>query len=193
MAIDVGKEGKIPERVTIEYDTLYLTEYSVYKTEDLALSAKKLDGLNLLLTHLAFAALKAGVREGAYRFSAKDVKFFALFSTLTPGKGKGASVVFYDFKSYPVTAAGDNRLKGLFEFRVEKTAMPVCRFDKLYRTFSSEVNLPLLDETQRNIVFTEGKNLLVQGIAGSGKTNLCIDKILFAAASGYQGKTVYST
>ena len=193
MATEVGKEGKIPERVQIEYDSLYLTEYSVYKTEALALSLKKLVGVNLLLTHLAFAALKAGIRDGAYRFFAKDVVFFALFSSVTPGKGKGASVVFYDFRSYPVTAAGDTRLKGLTEFRVEKTLPPVCHFDKLYRTFSAEVNLPLLDETQRSIVFTEGKNLLVQGIAGSGKTNLCIDKILFAAASGYQGRTLYST
>ena len=33
----------------------------------------------------------------------------------------------------------------------------------------------------------------MQGVAGSGKTNLCIDKIVFAAARGYVGKVLYST
>ena len=186
-------EERIPERVVLDYDSIYLTEYSVYKTEALALSTRKLAGVNLLLTHLAFAALKAGIREGAYGFSAKDVKFFALFSSSPEAGRGGASVVFYDFKSYPVTTAGDMRLKGVVDFRVERAVAPTNPFTKLYRTFSAEVNLPLLDDVQRKIVFTEGKNLLVQGIAGSGKTNLCIDKILFAAASGYAGRTLYST
>ena len=184
--------GKIPERVTVHYDELYLTEYSVFKTETLALATVKLSGVNTLLTHLAFALLKAGVREGAYRLTAEDVTFFALFSPETPHRG-GASVIFYDFRSYPVTTGGDPRLKGLSEFRLEKTIAPDSRFGKLYRTFGEETALPLLDEAQSAIVRTEGKNLLVQGIAGSGKTNLCIDKILFAAASGYGGRTLYST
>ena len=184
---------KVPERISIDIGALYLTEYSVFKTESFSLSTAKLAGVNLLLTHLAYAALQAGMREGAYCFFAEDVKLFALFSHNTPGRERGASVIFYDFRSYPVTSAGDGRLKGLTEFRVEPALAPEPHFGKLYRTFSSEVNLPLLDEEQRKIVFTEGKNLLVQGIAGSGKTNLCIDKILFAASAGYQGKTLYST
>ena len=186
-------ESKLPERIVIRYDDFYLTEYSVFKTEFLTLATDKLSGVNLLLTHLAFAALAAGIREGAYAFSAGDVKFFASFSSSATPRTGGASVVFYDFKSYPVTAGGDSRLKGLSEFRVERALAPDLSFAKVYRTFSAEVNLPLLDEMQKRIVYTEGKNLLVQGIAGSGKTNLCIDKILFAAASGYGGKTLYST
>lgn len=192
MAAESGKTSKV-ERITVDYDTLFLTEYSVYKTEAFSLATAKLSGVNLLLTHLAFSALSAGIREGAYCFSAEDTRLFALFTDLMPGRREGASVVFYEFRSYPVTTAGDGRLKGLSEFRVEKTLSPDGVFGKLYRTFSAEMNLPLLDDVQKGIVFTEGKNLLVQGIAGSGKTNLCIDKILFAAASGYQGKTLYST
>ena len=184
---------KLPERVVVRYDDLYLTEYSVFKTESLSLATEKLTGVNLLLTHLAFAALSAGIREGAYCFSAEDVKFFACFSSLTGARTGGASVIFYDFRSYPVTTGGDGRLKGLTEFRVERAIEPDIAFHKLYRTFSAEVNLPLLDETQRRIVFTQGKNMLVQGIAGSGKTNLCIDKILFAASMNYGGRTLYST
>ena len=188
-----GREGRTTERVKVDFDSLYLTEYSVYKTESFALSTRKLAGVNALLTHLAFSALKAGIREGAYSFSAEDVKFFALFSPVTPMRKEGASVIFYEFRSYPVTTSGDGRLRGLSEFRVEKALSPEPCFGKLYRTFSAEINLPLLDEKQKEILGIEGKNLLVQGIAGSGKTNLCIDKILFAASSGYQGKTLYST
>ena len=183
----------MPEKVVVRYDDFYLTEYSVFKTESLSLATEKLTGVNLLLTHLAFAALSAGIREGAYVFSAEDVKFFACFSLSGKGRTGGASVIYYDFRSYPVTATGDRRLKGLSEFRVERAPHPDLAFTKLYRTFSAETNLPLLDEIQREIVYIEGKNLLVQGIAGSGKTNLCIDKILFAASSGYLGRTLYST
>ena len=183
--------GRLPDRLVVDYGSLYLTEYSVCMTESVALSTAKLAGVNPLLTHLAFAALKEGIREGAYRFSAENVTFFALFSPNDPVRG--ASVVFYDFRSYPVTTAGDPRLKGLAEFRTERAPVPMVRFDKLYGTFGAETAHPILDEKQRAIVRIEGKNLLVQGIAGSGKTNLCIDKILFAAASGYGGRTLYST
>jgi len=178
----------------VDLDESYLTEYSVCKTEEFSLATDKLAGVNLLITHLAFAALRCGIREGAFSFSAGEVRFFAeFFSADAPLKKLGAAVIFYGYRSYLATEAGDARLKGLTEFRVEKAVSPALSYGKLYRTFSAEVNLPLLNEEQRRIVETEGKNLLVQGIAGSGKTNLCIDKILFAAASGYMGKTLYST
>ena len=62
MIIESGKQGKTAERITVDYDTLFLTEYSVYKTESLSLATAKLAGVNLLLTHLAFSALAAGLR-----------------------------------------------------------------------------------------------------------------------------------
>ena len=55
-------------------------------------------------------------------------------------------------------------------------------FSKLYLISNvSGVNLPRLDTTQKEIVETIDKNILVQGVAGSGKTNICIDKIIFTA------------
>ncbi|MCL2798371.1 MAG: AAA family ATPase [Firmicutes bacterium] len=67
-------------------------------------------------------------------------------------------------------------------------------FLKLYRLSGSDyVNFPLLDETQARIVTTEDQNMLVQGVAGSGKTNLCIDKIVYSAARSYAGRTLYCT
>lgn len=67
-------------------------------------------------------------------------------------------------------------------------------FKKLYRLSNSDyVNFPLLNDEQRKIVYLEDQNVLVQGVAGSGKTNVCIDKIVFAACRSYMGRILYST
>ena len=181
---------ELPEKIVVDYDELYLTEYSVYKTESFSLATAKLVNVNVLLTHLAFSALKAGVRQGRFSFCAQKVR---LYADIDPARKEGAAVIFYDFKSYPVTGDGDARLRGIVEWALERAPMTPYADNKLYRTFSDGVNLPLLNEEQQRIVRSEGKNLLVQGIAGSGKTNVCIDKILFAAVSSYRGRTLYST
>lgn len=67
-------------------------------------------------------------------------------------------------------------------------------FNKLYGlSLVSGVNLPRLTAEQRAIVQSVDKNILVQGVAGSGKTNICIDKIIFTASRNYSGKTLYTT
>ena len=67
-------------------------------------------------------------------------------------------------------------------------------FNKLYAlSMVSGVNLPKLSAEQREIVETVDKNVLVQGVAGSGKTNICIDKIIYTACKNYTGKTLYTT
>lgn len=67
-------------------------------------------------------------------------------------------------------------------------------FKKLFVLFNSDqVNFPLLNRNQLEIVESEKNNVLVQGVAGSGKTNICIDKIIYTACKGYFGKTLYTT
>lgn len=67
-------------------------------------------------------------------------------------------------------------------------------FLKLYLISNvSNINLPKLSKTQQQIVETVDKNVLVQGVAGSGKTNICIDKIIFTACKNYTGKVLYTT
>ena len=185
-----GEKRTFTDKIVVDYDEMYLTEYSVYKTEEFSLATNKLVNVNLVLTHLAFSALKAGIREGRFLFRSGDV---ALAADFLPERKEGAAVIFYDFLSYPVVGEGDGRLRGRTEWHAERTQGGAYPANKLYRTFSSEVNLPLLNEEQRAIVYTDDRNMLVQGIAGSGKTNVCIDKILFAAASSYKGRTLYST
>ncbi|MBQ7352176.1 MAG: UvrD-helicase domain-containing protein [Clostridia bacterium] len=65
---------------------------------------------------------------------------------------------------------------------------------KLYLVSNiSNVNLPRLNKEQKDIVEIVDKNVLVQGVAGSGKTNICIDKIIFTACKNFSGRTLYST
>lgn len=67
-------------------------------------------------------------------------------------------------------------------------------FDKLYCIFDSDfMNFPLLNVQQQQIISTENKNVIVQGVAGSGKTNICVAKIIFSACKEYRGKILYTT
>lgn len=67
-------------------------------------------------------------------------------------------------------------------------------FAKLYNISNkSGINLPKLSAQQKEIVETVDKNILVQGVAGSGKTNICIDKIIFTACRNYSGSLLYTT
>lgn len=78
--------------------------------------------------------------------------------------------------------------------RKEKQFVKSQDFNRLYQISSvSNVNLPKLSTEQKEIVETVDKNVLVQGVAGSGKTNICIDKIIFTACKNYSGKVLYST
>ena len=85
--------------------------------------------------------------------------------------------VSFDFDFLPETVLGNNK-----------------EFFKLYRVLEAGgFSFPLLSEAQKDIVKIEDRNVLVQGAAGSGKTNVCIDKILFVAGRGYLGKIMYTT
>ena len=67
-------------------------------------------------------------------------------------------------------------------------------FKKLYFISDSEfINIPMLNEKQQGLVEIENKNVLVQGVAGSGKTNVCLSKIIWTACRNYTGKILYTT
>ena len=67
-------------------------------------------------------------------------------------------------------------------------------FKKLYLVMDSEfINIPMLNVKQQSFVEVENKNLLIQGVAGSGKTNVCLSKIIWTACKNYTGRILYST
>jgi hypothetical protein len=74
----------------------------------------------------------------------------------------------------------------------------VLRFkkgDEFLVTCNGVSNLCLLEDYSSDTAFAkiENKNLLVQGVAGSGKTNVCLSKIIFVACKNYTGKILYTT
>lgn len=65
---------------------------------------------------------------------------------------------------------------------------------KLYTLSESEfVNFPMLSSEQKKLVEIDNQNVLVQGVAGSGKTNVCMSKILWTACRNWTGKILYTT
>lgn len=110
-------------------------------------------------------------------------------------------IIFFGYED-----RGDKKLKNdssfipllessTISFTVKETGAPLAKeFNKIYSIFNSDtVNFPLLSPDQLRIIETEDKNVLVQGVAGSGKTNVCIDKIIHSACREYAGRVLYTT
>ena len=90
--------GESKERTLLRLGKWYLTEYSVFKTEEFSLATKRLSSVNETLTLLAFAALKQGFREGCYVFHGGKVSLYARLFPSFRGS-RGSAVVFYKFAS----------------------------------------------------------------------------------------------
>lgn len=117
------------------------------------------------------------------------------------GCNEAEDIVFFEYLDKNGSdLINDQRLKKLCENnfmaeigRVENSKIEI-KLNKLYRLSNSDnVNFPYLSKEQQSLVMTEDDNVIVQGVAGSGKTNICIEKIVFTASREYLGKVLYST
>ena len=111
-------------------------------------------------------------------------------------------IVFFDYVTANVDAQTEHTineyvaLNPVISITIKKYKHTVKEHDflKLYLVANmAVVNLPRLNKTQKQIVETVDKNVLVQGVAGSGKTNICIEKIIFTACKSFTGKVLYTT
>ena len=83
-----------------------------------------------------------------------------------------------------------------FEILIEETIdmFQKQKFQKLYRLSNvSNINFPVLSPDQLKISSIDNSNVIVQGVAGSGKTNVCIEKLVWVASKNYGGKVLYTT
>lgn len=145
-------------------------------TSNQAILATTLDNQNKFF-------IKLGKQLGA-QLNKADVVFYKYLGK--EKKGRNSDKRFYNIV---------NSSNNFVEFSI-KVINDDCedKFNKLYIIANSdEVNMPLLNKNQEKIVKMEDNNVLVQGVAGSGKTNICIDKIVYGACRHYLGKTLYST
>ena len=128
--------------------------------------------------------IKLGFQVKNVNLSEKDIIFYKNTGKFENLKNKDQRLIQYlkTHKIFNVT------VKPIYESSNDS------EFKKLYLVMDSEfINIPMLNEKQQGFVEIEDKNLLIQGVAGSGKTNVCLSKLIWTACKNYTGKVLYTT
>ena len=181
------------------------SENMIYKTESFITPTRKIIAIDAFISRVAEGIFKAGIAlpDGCCSVRTED-GHYTLFLCRKSDRPSENSIVFYKFVSADSGEGGvDRRLK---DYLSAHDAIPLIMRDtddtvaeedlkRLYLVSSSDgmVNFPHLNENQRKIVQTEDANMLVQGVAGSGKTNVCVEKIVYCACRNYRGAVLYTT
>ena len=199
------------KNITVNTKKLVLSsEASIYKTEQFIKSTRKLNGIDTFISKIAesvilnlkdFSSVSDSIK--VITFDNAYTIFFTFGKNINSGVCKKSDLVFYKFISREkVERSNDRQLVNwlsrnesfIASFSAIKNDFVDVDFLKLYSIVNDDkVNFPLLNKEQRLIVESEDRNMLVQGVAGSGKTNVCIDKIIYSACRNYYGKTLYTT
>ena len=178
------------------------SESSIYKTESFIAKTRKIAMIDAFVSRVAEGILAANISiDGCCAVATDDGQFTLYLCNRTDS---ASDIVFYDFAVSGSDDGGfDRRLKdylserGTLSLAMTGAADSVEKEDlqRLYLVSGSDgiINFPYLNETQRKIVETEDANMLVQGVAGSGKTNVCVEKIVHCACRNYRGKVLYTT
>lgn len=132
----------------------------------------------------------------------KQYKFLFKFGNSLDANLNKNDILFFEYAPQPknqkmgqtvLEYIQNNRNIGVIVKKSYKT-VNINEFNKLYLISNiSGINLPKLNKQQLEVVETIDNNVLVQGVAGSGKTNLCINKIIYTACKNYSGKVLYTT
>ncbi len=176
---------------------------TVYKTEGFIALTRKTLSVDAYISRVAEGIFRAGIAlgDGCYSVQTADGKYTFF---VCKDRSDGDSLVFYKFLNADPDSGGVDR--GLKDHLASSDETELILRDadetvpdedllRLYLVSGSDgaVNFPRLNETQRRIVETEDANMLVQGVAGSGKTNVCVEKIVYCACRNYRGKVLYTT
>lgn len=199
------------DMIQIKIDTkkIVLSSTSLfYKTESFIKQTQYVSHVDYILDKLAGGILQNAddilllERGGVYRATTND-KAFVFDFVFGKNIGRGLNPKDIVFCGYIENQAKmDIRVDEYVRSKAEIVLWvePILDetkssdFNKLYSiSLVSGVNLPRLTKEQLVMVESVDKNVLVQGVAGSGKTNICIDKIIFTASKNYSGKTLYTT
>lgn len=177
-----------------------------YKTEGFISPTRRIIGIDAFVSRVAESVFGAetDLSAGCYSAQTSDEAYTLFFSLGGDKRLNGGDLVFYKFMGASDAEGGtDRRLSeylsahGEIELILRETD-DVIQGDDLTRLYlvsgaDGIVNFPYLNETQRKIVETEDANMLVQGVAGSGKTNVCVEKIVYCACRNYRGAVLYTT
>lgn len=201
----------------VSLSKIYLSsETRVFKTERFFYQTKKLAGVDNFILKLAekiqtLAAdcknlQESGEEQCAFKVETFDRKFSFkfVFGFCLSGKNVSPSdIVFYeDAGSYENLKSNDQRLNvylsssKIFAINIRPITSDFAAddFSKLFYVFPfGQIQVPMLDDKQSKLVQIENQNVLIQGVAGSGKTNICLSKIIYAMSRNYAGKVLYTT
>ncbi|MCH5162244.1 MAG: UvrD-helicase domain-containing protein [Clostridiales bacterium] len=192
------------ERFTVDTDKIALSsQCTVYKTEGFIAKTRKIVAIDAFLSRVAEGIIGANVFFDGCRAVSTDDGLYTLYLFRRGGLSQ-SDLVFYKFESAQKDEGGlDRRLKDYIgsresiSFVMQDTSdtAPQEDLQRLYLVSGSDgmINFPFLNDTQRKIVETEDSNMLVQGVAGSGKTNVCVEKIVYCACRNYRGGVLYTT
>ncbi|MCH5158610.1 MAG: ATP-dependent helicase [Clostridiales bacterium] len=173
-----------------------------YKTEGFISSTRKTAGVDAFVSRVAEGIFKSNISipEGGGEVKVSD----GLYTLYVCRKDVySGDIVFYGFESGNVGDGGvDRSLQAYFSQSTVSVTLGEAKnkvkqddLVRLYLVSDSDgaVNFPYLNDTQRKIVETEDSNMLVRGVAGSGKTNVCVEKIVYCACRSYRGSALYTT
>ncbi|MDE5654577.1 MAG: hypothetical protein K2I46_03100, partial [Clostridia bacterium] len=196
------------QRITADTKKIALSSNrTVYKTEGFITLTRRIMSIDAFISRVAEGIFSSNITlpDGCCIAQTED----GLYTLFLLCKGidkrlKGGDIVFYKFLSANSTEGGiDRRLSDYISsgskitlvLRETNDTAQEEDLTRLYLVSGSDgiVNFPYLNETQRKIVETEDANMLVQGIAGSGKTNVCVEKIVYCACRNYRGAVLYTT
>lgn len=128
--------------------------------------------------------IKLGFQLKNVDFDEKDIIFYKSNGNFDEIKNNDQRLIQY-LKTHKIFNV---LVKPIFETNEES------EFKKIYLVLDSEfINIPMLNKQQQKFVEVENKNMLIQGVAGSGKTNVCLSKIIWTACKSYTGKILYTT
>ena len=178
----------------------------VYKTEGFITLTRKIVAIDAFISRVAEAIFKENISlaDECLSVQTEDGLYTLFLRRKNDNRLSEGDIVFYKFISATPDEGGfDRRLQDYLSKRRElalvlrDTQDTVSNDDlsRLYLVSSADgiVNFPYLNDVQRAIVETEDANMLVQGIAGSGKTNVCVEKIVYCACRNYRGAVLYTT
>ena len=171
----------------------------VYKTESFITLTRRILAIDAFISRVAEGIFREKITlpEASFTAQTADGLYTLFFSR------KGGDLIFYKFIGASGEGGIDRKLaeytsaNGKIELIIKDTNDGLTQEDmtRLYLVSGSDgmVNFPYLNDTQRKIVETEDSNMLVQGVAGSGKTNVCVEKIVYCACRNYRGSVLYTT
>ncbi len=196
------------QEITLDTKKIVLSSNRrVYKTEDFVTQTRKILSIDAFISRIAESVFCANVdlSDGSCIAQTDDGVYTLFFCRKnSDGRLSDGDIVFYRYLSSTETEGGtDRRLSEYLSARSHIVLVLRNSEDKiadedltrLYLVSCADgiVNFPYLNDTQREIVETEDANMLVQGIAGSGKTNVCVEKIVYCACRNYRGSVLYTT